>query len=87
LKKTGQVIYDYSLNSNTVSWRGAIKKVTGYTNEEFEKISVNDFIKLIHPGDRETYITKRDEALNDLKSFYLEYRFKKKKRQLYIHSG
>jgi len=78
IEKTGQVIYDYSLNSNTVSWRGAIKKVTGYTNEEFEKISANDFIKLIHPGDRETYITKRDEALNDLKSFYLEYRFKKK---------
>ena len=78
IEKTGQVIYDYSLNSNTVAWRGAIKKVTGYTNEEFEKISINDFIKLIHPSDRDTYITKRDEALNDLKSFYLEYRFKKK---------
>ncbi len=78
IEKTGQVIYDYSLNDNTIKWLGAIKKVTGYSKEEFYKITINDFIKRIHPNDRKIYISKRDEALNELKSFYLEYRFKKK---------
>jgi len=78
IERTGQVIYDYSLKDNSIKWRGAIKKVTGYTKEEFDVFGIKDFIKLIHPNDRNLYKSKREEALNELKSFYLEYRFKKK---------
>jgi PAS domain S-box-containing protein len=78
IERTGQVIYDHSLKHNRIKWLGAIKKVTGYTKEEFENISFKEYIKLIHPNDRKIYISKREEALNELKNFYHEYRFRKK---------
>jgi PAS domain S-box-containing protein len=68
----------YSLKSNFIKWLGAIKKVTGYSKEEFDNIDINTYVKFIHPDDRKNYISKREEALNELKIFYLEYRFRKK---------
>ena len=78
IERTGQIIYDYSLKSNLIKWHGAIKKVTGYNKDEFDNITIKEFIKFIHPDDRKNYVTKREEALNELKNFYLEYRLRKK---------
>ncbi|MEO7990088.1 MAG: PAS domain S-box protein [Chryseolinea sp.] len=54
-----------------------IRKITGYTSDEFISNTVN-FVQLYHPEDKEYIFNLVEKALNDRVSFQLEYRIKHK---------
>jgi len=77
-EQTGQVIFDFKLDTHEVNWAGAIREVTGYEPEEFENFDEAAWIEHVHPEDR-------TELFDNLMMFFMkgekiqaEYRFRKK---------
>jgi PAS domain S-box-containing protein len=48
---TGQLVYDYDIEKNTVYWEGNIKEFTGYDPEEFRNMSHKSRMSRVHPED------------------------------------
>ncbi len=77
-EQTGQIVYDYNTKTEEVDWAGAIAELTGYSFEEFQKVSPEIWLEHIHPDDREKVREKvrlffeRGERLRE------EFRFRKK---------
>ena len=57
-EQTGQIVYDYNTKTEDVDWAGAIAELTGYSFEEFQKVSPEIWLEHIHPDDREKVIEK-----------------------------
>ncbi len=75
-EQTGQMIYDYDVASGRIKWSGAIEAITGYTTEEYQKVDVDLWEKLIHPEDRELASELLAKAMNDGSIYIVEYRLK-----------
>lgn len=76
--QTGQIIYDFDIQSGEIKWYGAIEEVMGYKFEEFEKFNYNEWEKSIHPDDVAAIVEKLEAAMNKGDKFQEEYRIKKK---------
>jgi PAS domain S-box-containing protein len=59
-EKTGTIVYDRDLMSNVVNRDGAIEEVLGYSKEEYNKFTVEDFEELLHPEDRNKVIAEEE---------------------------
>ena len=77
-EKTGQVLYDYDVISGKIKWTGAIKKVTGYSPVEYQKIDIDKWAALIHPDDKELALKNLDVAQKKCTSYNFEYRLRRK---------
>lgn len=77
-QKTGQLIYEYVVDSGEIFWSGAIKKVTGYPEKEFNKKNIDDWLKMIHPEDRKKANAELEKARLAVDEYDVEYRFCKK---------
>lgn len=73
---SGQVIYDYNIQSGKIVWSGNITEALGYNAREIGDI--NNWIKLIHPGDRKAVLAELDQSEKSLRPYNLNYRFKTK---------
>lgn len=51
-EKTGTIVYDRDLVTNNVHREGAIQEVLGYSKEEYNSLSVEQFNQLLHQEDR-----------------------------------
>ncbi|MDN4165405.1 PAS domain S-box protein [Cytophagales bacterium LB-30] len=78
LEKTGQVVYDYDVQSRAIKWSGAIEEVTGYTPEEFNTFTVAEWAEMIHPSDRQKTMELLQAAEDNCVSFSAVYRFMRK---------
>lgn len=76
--QTGQIIYDYNIESGAISWVGAIEEVTGYTPEEFSGVHINQWRELLHPEDFDGTSLLLDEAIHEYGNFNAEYRLRRK---------
>ena len=76
--QTGQIIYDYNIESGEISWAGAIERVTGYTPEEFSRVNIHQWERMVHPDDIENSMILLKEAIDSHSSYDAEYRFKHK---------
>ncbi|MCQ1536746.1 PAS domain S-box protein [Methanosarcina sp. KYL-1] len=74
---TGQVLYHDDYKSGTIGWAGAIPEITGYGLEEFQKITANGWLGLIHPEDQERVTASHERCRKDGGDFFEEYRLKK----------
>jgi PAS domain S-box-containing protein len=75
-EQTGQLIYDMDLNTGRiVQWAGGIESVTGYTPEEFTAMTMEDFIKYVHPADQADVSRHVRHSLRSRRPFQIEYRF------------
>ncbi len=78
-EKTGQLVYDFNINSEHVIWAGAIEDISGYTHEEIHKLTTKKLWKeYIHPEDYKKVVTYFGNALKNGRSYCQEYRFKQK---------
>ncbi len=77
-ERTGQLIYDYSVESGSIMWSGAVEAVTGYSPEEFARIGIAEWAEHIHPGDRDRAESRLTEAMRNHEEYNIEYRFRKK---------
>ena len=74
-ERTGQMVYDFDLNKGTIKWAGAITSITGYESEDFQKISVDQWTKMIHAEDRQGVMEILERAMSEAKDEKVEYRF------------
>lgn len=77
-EQTGQIVYDYDTKTEKVDWAGAIAELTGYSFEEFQKISPEIWLEHIHPEDREKVIEKVNIFFEKGERLREEFRFRRK---------
>jgi len=77
-EQTGQLVYDYDLSTGQIKWNGPIKKVTGYSVEEFWSFNIKKWERAINPKDRERVEIALDESIKKSKPFNVVYGFKRK---------
>ncbi len=83
-EQTGQIVYDYNTRTEKVDWAGAITELTGYSFEEFQKVSPEIWVEFIHPDDREKVIEKIKRFFEREEKLREEFRFRRKDGT-YIH--
>ena len=77
-EQTGQIVYDFDVESGEVKWSGAINEVTGFEESEFKKNKVDELKKLVHPDDLHIYSETFNSDLSQNKKHTWEYRIKTK---------
>lgn len=78
-EKTGQLVYDYNVASDRITWAGAIGDISGYTHEEIHKLTTRELWKKhIHPEDYEKVVTYFRNIFKAGRSYSQEYRLKRK---------
>ncbi len=77
-EKTDLLIYDYDLTSGRISWAGAIQKVTGFSEDEFNAVDIERWGEMIHPDDRARALAELEAAQKSLRTYDTEYRFLRK---------
>lgn len=76
-EQTGQLLYDYDVENNRISWDGAIEELTGYGFEEFQRFIPGVWAQHLHPDDRKKIVKAYANCIKGGK-FSEEYRFRKK---------
>lgn len=74
---SGYVVFDQDIQGRKVKWAGAIKELTGYSQEEISTIQVDEILKLFHPEDLGVVMSPDNYKGNSI-SKKLQYRFRKK---------
>jgi PAS domain S-box-containing protein len=77
-EQTGQLVYDYDIQTGRIQWYGAFVSVIGYTAAEFQCFTIREWEELIHPDDRERAVKELDRAIHDCSRYQVEYRFRHK---------
>ncbi len=74
---SGQILFDWHPVSRLVTFGGALKEVLGYSPEEFAG-TTEKWRGLIHPDDLSRYLSIMNRAMENKKSYELEYRVQRK---------
>jgi PAS domain S-box-containing protein len=77
-EQTGQVVFDFRLETHTVELEGAIREVTGYDPEEFKNFDESVWIEYVHPEDRTGLLEKLKMLFRKEDKIRAECRFRKK---------
>ena len=77
-EQTGQLVYDYDVKSGKIDWAGAIKELTGYNLEEFQRFNRRDWELRIHYEDLRRVIEGLETYKEKGERFTVEYRFRRK---------
>jgi PAS domain S-box-containing protein len=72
IKASRQILYDWNTRDDSVKWDGETDLILGYTAKELEALP--DWMELIHPEDRRTFVRQRAQAVMAQDVFSLEYR-------------
>jgi PAS domain S-box-containing protein len=75
---SGQLFYEYEIDTGIIKWTGPIAQVVGYDEKEFDRIGIKGWSDLIHPDDRKRVNEILNKAQNEIGKFNCEYRFKHK---------
>ncbi|MGD1045430.1 MAG: two-component regulator propeller domain-containing protein [Bacteroidota bacterium] len=75
-EQTGQLVYDFQLETGSIHWSGAVQEVTGYTHEELQNLTISDWQKNIHPEDYNSVLSLLAEARKASKQYLIEYRLR-----------
>jgi len=77
-EQTGQLVYDYDIESGKIDWAGAISQITGYSPEEFKKVDLKGWIAHIHEVDKRKAWEAHERCMKTGGKYLEEYRFGKK---------
>lgn len=77
-EKTGELIYEYNITTGKIIWSGAVEVITGFPQEEFKDVGIDQWGELIHPDDRQKAYEDLDKSVNTYSDYTVEYRFKRK---------
>jgi len=76
-EQTGQLVYDYDIESGRVDWAGAILQITGYSPEEFKNADLEYWIAHVHEEDRKKAWEAHENCMATGGKYFEEYRFRK----------
>lgn len=81
---TGQMLYDYHIPSENITWTGAIEDLTGYPSDQYPVTNIKDWEMSIHPSDREEALFELSESMKAKSPYHVTYRFQQRDGG-YIH--
>lgn len=73
---SGQIFYEYKVNTGKIDWSGPIYEVFGYTKDEFKRVDIKGWLNLIHPDDRKQASVTLFKAKKKTGHYKCKYRFK-----------
>jgi PAS domain S-box-containing protein len=74
---SGQLIYDYDVDSSAIFWSGRIEDITGYSFEEFNSFGFAGWMERVHPDDLSATLAQLELACHDQTLFSVDYRFRR----------
>ena len=75
IEASGQVVYDYDLDTGRIDWSGSLEQVLGYDREEMG--GIDEWTERIHPEDRAEAVRLLDESREESgKTYDVDYRFR-----------
>ncbi|NDV27795.1 PAS domain S-box protein [Desulfovibrio sp. JC010] len=77
-EKTGQLVYDYDIDSGKVVWSGAVLEITGHEEHEFQSVNLEGWEERIHIDDREEVLRELEDCIREVRPFVSVYRFRRK---------
>lgn len=77
-ERTGQLVYDYQIDTGAIHWGGAVTEVTQYTPEEFQQFGFKTWLEHVHPDDRAGAEQAMLTAMQHHRESRKEYRFRRK---------
>ncbi|AKB57548.1 PAS domain-containing sensor histidine kinase [Methanosarcina barkeri] len=77
-EQTGQLVFDFRIETHEVEWAGAIREVTGYSPDEFKNLDESLWIEHIHPKDRTETIKNLENFFRKKARIQAEFKFRKK---------
>lgn len=76
-EQTGQVVFDFNLETCELILAGAILEVTGYDPKEFENLDKSILLEYVHPEDRTELLDDLRKSFEGENKFRVEFRFRK----------
>jgi PAS domain S-box-containing protein/putative nucleotidyltransferase with HDIG domain len=73
ISASGQVVYDYNVDTGEIDWSGSLEAVLGYEREEMG--GINEWADRIHPEDRDEALRLLDVAEKSNSVYDVDYRF------------
>lgn len=70
-EKTGQMVYDYKIETGEVIWGGAVVDISGCSVREFQSVDIEGWTQLIHPEDRSAVRNELESCISEKRSFFL----------------
>ncbi|AKB18991.1 MULTISPECIES: PAS domain S-box protein [unclassified Methanosarcina] len=77
-EQTGQIIFDFDLETGEFKLAGAIREVTGYDPEELENLGKSGLIEYVHPEDRLVLFENLKKSFEKMNKIQVEFRFRNK---------
>ncbi len=74
ISASGQVVYDYDLNTGGIDWSGGVEQVLGYGHEDMG--GVEEWTARIHPEDRDEAVRRLEAAEEAGLPYDVDYRFR-----------
>lgn len=75
-EQTGDLIFEYDLESGSIFRDGDIKAILGYEKEDYQKLTKEEWLKLVHPDDVAQLIKMNSEAIQSSKNLHYIFRFR-----------
>ncbi len=77
-EQTGQMVYDWDMKSSKIFWAGAIESITGFSSEEYKKVTIEVWEEMIHPEDRARASELLTAAMKSRQQYLAEYRLRRR---------
>ncbi|HSI86200.1 MAG: PAS domain S-box protein [Candidatus Methylacidiphilales bacterium] len=77
-RHTGLLVYDYAIDEGRIIWAGSFVKVTGWREKEFQDMTPDRWLKLIHPEDVESVVQMREKSSRTGAPFVALYRMQQR---------
>jgi len=74
ISASGQVVYDYDLDTGHIDWNGGVGQVLGYSLEDMG--GIGEWAERIHPEDRDEALRLLDDAEKAGAAYDVDYRFR-----------
>jgi diguanylate cyclase (GGDEF)-like protein/PAS domain S-box-containing protein len=76
-ENTGQLVYDYNLENDSIRWLGAIELVLGLDTDQTRLFSIEDWARQIHPDDRDQCVRVLEQSNLTGTRYHVQYRFRR----------
>ncbi|PJA29236.1 MAG: hypothetical protein CO189_02815 [candidate division Zixibacteria bacterium CG_4_9_14_3_um_filter_46_8] len=87
-KNTGQIVYDFNIRTGEISRTGAIEEITGYTDDEYNQVTIGRWKDLLHKDDIPQAVSLLEKAIRNGTNFFAKYRLKRKDgKYIYIEDN
>lgn len=74
IEASGQVVYEYDLDTGRIDWSGSLEQVLGYKLEDMG--GIDEWTEMIHPEDRAEAVRLLEESEKSHKTYEVDYRFR-----------